>query len=387
MGGAGLGIGALTNALLRAGIVGLDGRPSAALVFGACGGIGFHYAVIGEGRQARVLLDGLANGVSSRVTAPLDAAAALGASVQAFDPLAPRALAARTAAGEAVVAWVDRASLPYDLMPRGYERSLGMLVGVLGYQPRADEFLLDDRAAVPLPVDAERLRLPLSIAPGGATAASLLPSGTMHEGLAPSLLRRLRDAAAAHLGAPLGNRGVAGIRTLARRIRDPGHDHGWRRIFGRNVASFHAHAALYRFIEEGAGPGLARGRMAETVAALGTLAHRPDLNAHAERWEQLARRWTALALLALPDGVGPFAAARALLRRRHAIFLGEGLDASAALASATEELAALTRTIEADFPLTPPNLALLHGELAAALDALATEEAAVTAELLSLCAR
>lgn len=387
LGGAGLGVGALTNALLRAGVIHSEGPPSPAQVFAATGGIGFHYAVIGEGRQARVLVNGLAPGLNSRVTAALEAAASLGAGVQLTPSADVRALVGAVNSGGAVLAWADRATLPYDPMPRGYERTIGMVVGVLTFDDEADEFLVDDRSGVALPIDAARLRLPLSLAPGGPMLATLHPTGTLHGGLPASLLRRLCASLADHVGAPLGNRGIAGIRAMARRIRDPGHEQGWRRIFGRQAPMFHAHAALYRFIEEGAGPGLSRGLMGDCVAELGVMLRRGELVSHSERWRQLGQRWSALARAALPDSAPDFAHARSRLVGRHELFLAEGLEDSDALSRVTLDLATTARTVDAAFPLTPAALALLHGELSDTLESLADEETIATAEFLSLCAR
>lgn len=384
VGGAGLGLGALTNALGRAGVLGPEGPLSTAQVFAACGGIGFHYAVLGEGAGARVLVDGLAPGVSSRASASLDAAAALGADVRHLsDPLE---LAPALAAGASVVLWADRASLPYDPMPRGYERSLGMLLGMVGFDAEADEFLVDDRAALPLPVDTARLLLPFTQAPGGPTVAALRAAAPV-ERLPEVLLQRVVEGLAAHLDGPLGNRGTVGIRSLARRIRDPGHDHGWRRIFGRNLAMFHAHAALYRFVEEGVGPGLGRPLFGDSLAELGVLLGRRDLQRQGDRWREIGAGWTALANAALPDGVESFGAARRTFIHRTALFRRDGLDASRELAAAKEQLGGLAREVGGRFPMESSALALLHGTLADGLVALAQQEEAAGRELLGLCAR
>lgn len=391
-GGAGSGIGALANALAKAGVRDPAGqRISDAVVFAASGGIGFHYVVVGSGRAARMILEGTARGSSARTDLVDETAVRLGASVgtEAFDNEvdAENALVGHVQAGAAVVVWVDRASLPYDRMPVGYERTLAHLVGVVGCDLASEELRLDDRAACTLPIDATRLRLVRALSPVARSRLGVIRAGEPMPAavFASRVLTGLGAGAAAHAGSPLGNRGVAGMRTLALRIRDPSPPQAWRRLYGRTVALFHAHAALYRYIEEGAGSGLGRALLADALVELGASLNRPDLAAQALIWRDLAVRWTTLAHAALPDNVANFGAVRRLLAERHRMFLAEGLDNSAGLAELSDRLARLTATIEADFPVDGAGIALFHGELAASIEALAGAEATAATTLGELC--
>ncbi len=391
-GGAGAGIGALANALAKAGVRDPRGSPiSDAVVFAASGGIGFHYVVVGSGRAARIILEGTARGSSARTDLVDETAVRLGANVvtEAFDDevAAENALVGHVRAGAAAVVWVDRASLPYDRLPRGYEGTLAHLVGVVSCDLVSEEFGLDDRAANPLPIDATRLRLVRALSPVARSRLGVLRPGDARSEAAfgARILASLGAGAAAHAGSPLGNRGVAGMRTLALRIRDPSPPQAWRRLFGRSVALFHAHAALYRFIEEGTGTGLGRALLADALVELGALLNRPDLAAQAAIWRAISVRWTTLAHAALPDAVAGFGAVRRGLVERHRAFLAEGLDNSAALAEASDRLARLTDEIEGAFPVDGAGIALFHGELAASIEGLALAEAAAATTLSELC--
>lgn len=391
-GGAGGGIGALANALAKAGVRDPGGeRISDAVVFAASGGIGFHYVVVGAGRAARMILEGTARGSSARTDLVDETAVRLGATVvtEAFDDevAAENALVGHVQAGAAAVVWVDRASMPYDRMPLGYERTLAHLVGVVGCDLASEELRLDDRAARVLPIDATRLRLVRALSPVARSRLGVIRAGERMSApvFGARVLASLAAGAAAHAGSPLGNRGIAGMRTLALRIRDPSPPQAWRRLYGRSVALFHAHAALYRYIEEGTGTGMGRALLADALVELGTWLNRPDLAAQAAIWRALAARWTTLAHAALPDSVANFGAVRGLLAERHRTFLAEGLDNSGGLAEKSDRLARLTASIELQFPVDGAAIALFHGDLAASIEGLAAAEAAAAATLSELC--
>ena len=177
IGGPGLGLAAFANALARAGYGFASGAPpSAELVLVALGGVGFHYALVGAPLAHRVAFHGVAGGLTASGRSFHAAAAAFGAELQLQtweeDDGAEAGLHAALHAPGAVLVWTDLAALPYDPLPKGYQRSLAQLVGVVGHE--GTDYLLDDRAAIALPVDGHRLRLARDLCPvGGRTLVQL----------------------------------------------------------------------------------------------------------------------------------------------------------------------------------------------------------------------
>ncbi len=375
---AGCGVGALTGALRAAGVRGMGGPIDEAEVFASLGGIGFHYRVGGHTPTARVLLDGTAAGLDTRTEHVVRTVQRLGARAElrawADEGALAAWLAANASAATPVVTWLDRGSVPYDPLPRGYQRAFAHPVLVVGAD--ADEVRLVDRSLAIVSVDWLRLRVSWSqctIEPpttlrvlGGAVRGEAGPA-LVAEALADGL-RRLLDT-------PIGGSGVAGIRTLASRIRAPGRPSGWRWVFPRGAALLNAHAALYRFVEEGAGVGLGRARFADALQTLGESTGRPALVAHATRWRERAAAWSAVAVEALPEDIPALYEVRLLLAARARAWRAEGLGASALLGEISRRLAEITRQSEVDFPVDPPTLAFRHAALATSVAKLADAEA------------
>lgn len=383
---AGGGIGALTRALRQVGVRGVDGGLlHADDVFAALGGVGFHYLHTGEGRAARVVLHGQAASFDAATPPVLAAARALGArvEVQAWPEIdvALEGLRARVRGGDPVLVWVDRGSVPYDPMPRGYQRLLPHLVGVAAVDD--DTVVVLDRSAAPLPMDRLRFRLMWSQCSVEPPTALIFHGSPGAAADPEQVAERLRAGLAAHLGAPLGNRGLAGIRTLAARIRSPGHAASWRRAFARGVPIFQAHAALHRFVEEGVGPGFGRGRLAGAVRRLGAAFGTEALTPSAEAWLAAGNSWRQIARDALPDDVPGLGEARLLLELRMRRLLDEGLEGAAFLAATSERLSALVTELDTQFPLDAAALAFRHAELAASLERVAAAEGEAAQALLA----
>ncbi len=382
-------MGALTNALRRTGVSGMGGvELSEAAVFASLGGIGFQHLTIGRGAEARLVVDGLAGGLSLRPEVVALALARLGArstlQLRPDEDEAESLLAVDSPWEEGRVIWLDRASLPHDPLPKGYQRAICHLVGVAAVS--VDEVLLDDRSDRLLPFDPFRLRQTRALcAIGGNPLLTVGPGESRPaRAVAGDLLGALASGMRAHLDAPIGNRGVLGIRQLAARIRDPGHASSWRRCFGRGAGLFHAHAALYRFVEESAGPGLSRGIFADALVELGASLNLPLIQEQAKRWRPIEAAWIELAEAALPLDTPGLGAARLLLADRQVRLRAEGLDSSEFLATSAEKLVAIARSMESAFPIDARTLAFLHADLAGRLEALAVAEAEAGREFLAL---
>jgi hypothetical protein len=101
----------------------------------------------------------------------------------------------------------------------------------------------------------------------------------------------------------------------------------------------------------------------------------PRLEAAAERYDALAREWTALARAALPADVPALARTRALLDAKAAAWARGGPAERPAIDAAWNGLAALEREIaDGGFPLTAEESRALLADLAGRVDALYERE-------------
>lgn len=390
-GGQGAETGALANALERAGAVDVRSgfAPSEALVLAIGGGIGFHFATVGRGKEARPLLDGSTHGLSGRSTRIENACAALAIPVRVLDApndlAAENVLAEEAASAAAVLTWVDLASLPHHRLPRGYEGAIPRMIGVLSFDEAGEEFALDDGANVAVMVDALRLRSARAQAPGAPNRCVSLSAPTGAADLSNHGIMQLRTAMMAHLNAPIANRGLLGIRTLCTKMRAGSRRGSFQASYPRGEPMLFALAALYRFIECGPlGPALGRGLWSQSLAEISALAGLGVLEEECEAWDDVAKRWHNLAQAALPPETRRLAEVRQLLETQHARYQRDGLDAINLIVSTQVRMAIIAREFDAEFPLSEGEVADLLEDLGARLDDIAGLEQAAAERAIAI---
>lgn len=363
--------------------------PSEALVLAIGGGIGFHFATVGRGKEARPLLDGSTHGLSGRSVRVENACAALAIPVRVLD--APNDLAAENVLAEeasraaAVLTWIDLASLPHHRLPRGYEGAIPRLIGVLSFDEAGEEFALDDGATVPVMVDALRLRSARAQAPGAPNRCAALSAPSGRADLGSHGLFQLRSAMMAHRDAPIANRGLLGIRTLCSKMRAGSRRGSFQASYPRGEPMLFALAGLYRFIECGPlGPALGRDLWSQSLAEVSALAGLGVLEEECEAWQDIANRWRNLAEAALPPEQRRLAEVRQLLETQHARYQRDGLDAINLIVSTQVRMGAIAREFDADFPLSEAEVADLLDDLGARLDDIAGLEQAAAERVIAI---
>ncbi len=392
LGGGGASSAALRNALVRAGGSGAGGGTplTEGMVFLLAPGLGFHYLVVKRSVGQRLVISGTAAGVGWGGDTIGEVAQRLGLVVtpleHAVELAADNALVEALDGGHVVVAWTDVAALPHRRFPPGFAQVVPHLLGVLGFDEANEEFTLDDGCALPVPIDATRLRLARAEAPGARNRALCLraaPPGTVD---VTALLReRIREATAAHLRAPLGSRGIAGMRALAAGLAEPAAPRGWLSLFGRGAGLFHALLALHRWIAHGDhGPAAGRGLWVAGLAEAATLPAHGGLVPELEAWRRIADGWTALAAEALPDTCPRLAEAREVLDAQLARYSRDGIDSMRVLGATSSRLAAIENEMESEFPLREADTYALLRDLGARVDALAAAELDSSRRLLTL---
>jgi hypothetical protein len=259
------------------------------------------------------------------------------------------------------------------------------LVGVLRFDEEAEEFELDDAAERPIPIDAARLRLARSEVEGARNRMIELVKQPSGGDTARAAMEALRETLRMHAAAPIGNRGIAGIRTLASRMRQSGRRGGWAESFPGGAALYHALASLYRWIEHGsAGTALGRSLWVAYLRELGEVRGFAGLADELEGWADIAQRWSNLAESALPQDVPRLQEARRLMESKYIAYRREGLDAARTIVATHSRLAAVATEMDAEFPLNQDGTLELLDDLSVRLEDLAALEGAACARLLAL---
>ncbi|MCZ7543732.1 MAG: hypothetical protein M5R40_09425 [Anaerolineae bacterium] len=92
---------------------------------------------------------------------------------------------------------------------------------------------------------------------------------------------------------------------------------------------------------------------------------RPALREAARQFRASAQAWGALATALLPDDAPPLAETRALLLRRHRLFLDAGGAALPEMQAIDARLDALRAEVAADFPLSAAEVTAMRENLRA----------------------
>jgi uncharacterized protein DUF4872 len=135
------------------------------------------------------------------------------------------------------------------------------------------------------------------------------------------------------------------------------------------------------------GGGLMRPMYARFLREAATLTADERLGELAGGYDELGACWSELAAAALPADVPALAATAELLARADELFRRDGAAASGAIRAARQELEAIGRRMDDDFPLSAGDTDALLAGLAVRLEELYAGEVAVLERLRALTAQ
>jgi len=161
----------------------------------------------------------------------------------------------------------------------------------------------------------------------------------------------------------------------------------WRRFFppGRllfaALAGFDAVPGVYGWIRHwGAGDGAERGMYADFLIEAAEILNQAGLIEAANLFRASQRAWCELSDAVLPDDVPLFKQTRALLDRRHDLFIHRGGTALDEIGRINRSLVEIRAEAASDFPLNESQVTALFEEMKARLQKIhAIEVQAVTA--------
>lgn len=266
-------------------------------------------------------------------------------------------------------AWVDMVLLPHRGLPAIFSGGGYHVITVYRIDEEAGTALIGDLADEPISISLEDLakardrikkqknRL-LSIAPG---AGSRDLATLVREGLSNC-----------HAGRPgigakvMVNFTLEAFRVWGNRMHGSKDKESWEQVFPRGKRLWTGLNAIYDGIENyGTGGGLCRPVFAEFLFEAAEATGVDALRALGERYEDLGRRWSALADAALPDQVPAFHEAKQLLTRKAELTNAGGDTPLEEVREAWKRLGELRSQACAEFPLTEAECADLRAGLKA----------------------
>ena len=277
------------------------------------------------------------------------------------------------------IVWADAYSLPYNHLGGGMWLNWPLVV--TGYE--ADAVTIADRAAVPLTVTPDELH---------RARARIKKDKFRLLTLDPPHPAKLPAAATAGIWdtiklftekPPKGSKnnfGLAAYQFWAKQLTQPKQRLSWEKVFPPGIPMYagltFAYSMAFHF-----GKGLDgtadRAMYADFLEETAVLLDKPALREAASQFRSAGQAWRALAAALLPADVAPFAAARALLDQKHALFIEQGAAAGEDIVAINGRLAELRASMAADFPLDQAGVVAFRQRLAAAV--LAVHDAEETA--------
>ncbi|MBC8170028.1 MAG: DUF4872 domain-containing protein [Anaerolineae bacterium] len=247
---------------------------------------------------------------------------------------------------KAAVAWVDQAYLPYYQQPASMQGHIGQLVSVCGTD--GDDLLLDDRAAAPFRVSANVIAD--SRARIGSYKNRLLLVEKFTEADVATAIQQGLQAQVEHLSSDSESFSLPALRKWGKTLTDEKNKKGWLKVFKDPRGLYSTLRSAFENIELTAGSGGLRNLYADFLNEAADLTGKTELREVAQQYHELAGLWTNLAEIALTSTVKPLAETKKLLRERHAILM-QGGDAWQATIPITQQLQAISRDCNLDFPM------------------------------------
>jgi hypothetical protein len=291
---------------------------------------------------------------------------------------AAKRLSAALTKSDPVIVQPDRFPLGYWQLPESAEGMGGHLV--VAYDQSGDLVYLDDRNLAPLTVDRAALdRARDRVGSAKNLLAVVHPGNLDRNRLADAVGSGLTDCAR-RLSAKSTSFALPAWRKWATLLADERATKGWPSVFADRRGLVGALLSIWEGVDPaGMSGGHLRDLFADGLTEAAPLVDDARLEAHAESWRDIARRWREFADAALPEDVPEFGWMRGLTTRvREGVAAGDAGQQAAAEAGA--ELWRLRAHYDAENHFTEPQLRSLFTDLAQRLrDIHAAEERAVTA--------
>lgn len=265
-----------------------------------------------------------------------------------------------------VIAWVDKAHLPYHQLPAWLDGMSSHMVGV--YALNDQRVLVDDRANGLIEVDIE----PFQAGRGRVSSDKnrllrMEPSGPID---LPAAIRAGIDDCVAHLSRDSESFSLPVYQKWAKMMTNTRNKKGWPVVFKERVGLYSTLCSIYEGIVIECGDKHAlRSLYAGFLDEAADVLNNPALNAAASHYRSAASVWTDLAQSVLPND--PLREARDLLDQRQAFYETRQWDKMRVVNDRRE---ALSQQYDNDFPMNTAEVTTLFETIQARLEAVYAAE-------------
>lgn len=365
LGGAHPETASLTNVLASAGVRNpRTGAPySESLLLGIGGGLGAGYILWEfQEHQTKVLVMGFHNNWQYPMRYYQNLCDRIGVTITMPDTGGRKAagemLDNALAKGQAAVAWVDRAHLPYLQLPDAMKGHIGHMVAVCGMD--GTDMLVDDRAAAPFRVPSDifadaRARI-------GSYKNRLLLVENAHPVDLVDAVNAGLHAFVEHLSSTSDSFSLPTLRKWGRMMTDEKNKKGWPVVFKDRRGLYSTLRSTFEAVELDNGGGGLRSVYAGFLEEAADVTGNHALNDTAQHYRDLAAQWSRLAEAMLPDEVEPLRETKALLRQRHAVLM-QGGDAWQSTKPITGQLRQMSSQLNLAFPMDDAGIKNLFGAI------------------------
>jgi hypothetical protein len=277
------------------------------------------------------------------------------------------------AQGKQPIAWVDKAYLPYQMVPESLKGFLDYQVAVYDRDGRLWRLYLDDLSLQPIEIREKAFTTARGSLKQNNFLLMVIEKGTTPSTreLRKDILAGIRDCAE-KITRPIMTIGHCNLETWSQKLADPNDRQGWPQVFKDQKGLYPVLRTVYESIKLDGTEGFALRKLyADFLHEAASYLGNPELNASAGQYLQLANRWSNLAETTLSSDIPAFKEIKTLLNDRYQAYKEGDFKA---VEKAHREITRLEKKIETDFPMNAPKTHQLFENLAGQVKLLAELE-------------
>ena len=270
--------------------------------------------------------------------------------------------------GAPAIVWVDAMQMPYDPQPYEFEIAHMMPVVVYGFDQKADQVAIADRARVPLSATTGQLAAARAqVKKVRNRILTLEPPD--HDMLREAVEQGIWDCIKLYTEKPpkgaRHNFGFAAYDRLADTLRKPKIRGSWDKDFPRGRKMYAGLESVFSDTHTFGKVGFAeRDTYADFLGEAAVILQKPALREAEEQFRVSARAWEELGLVLLPNEVPVWAEARSLMLTNQRLFLQEGGEKLEEGRANCARLIEIRREMETDFPLSDEEVVAFRERIA-----------------------
>lgn len=272
------------------------------------------------------------------------------------------------AEGKPAIVWADMFSLTYNALP--YDQGMWAMMPILvyGYDPIENFVWIADRSRAALHISISELATARSrVKKDKYQIVALDPPDP--EKIVIAVKKGIHDCIELYLEAPLkGSRNNFGLRAYKwwiELLTRPKARKSWAREFPPGLKMYAGLTSAFSDINTFGKDGHAeRDMFAQFLDEAAMLLENPGLLDAAKIFRKSANSWDDLSTSLLPDSIPHFGKVRALLLRRHAVFMEKGTSGLTEIKSIDNQLKAIRKEAARDFPLDDNSTLQFRNQLA-----------------------